>query len=265
MQGAILSDVDVRDYKVVCTTKTTKFPKNFELEMVRVKSQGDINSCVAHSLSSIIEYYNNKQNNDPTEMSVGYIYGNRTTSKHKETGMVIRDALEAARLYGDVYKESYGDVDNVEVPVAIDLFEKNRNKLYNEGYSHRISQYCKANTVSAIKTSLMAGNPVLMAMIWYADMEVVDGVLTTSYAGHDGGHCMIIYGWDERGWKVMNSWGEKWGDKGSMIVPYNMKLAECWTLIDNIIEGAVIKKPFSSKAGRSMAKIINKICKFFKK
>lgn len=265
MQGAILSGVDVRDYKAVYTAGAVEFPKSFELEMVRIKNQGEIGSCVAHSLSSIIEYYNNKQNGDPTEMSIGYIYGNRTTSVHKDAGMVMRDALEAVRLYGDVYKESYSVLDNAEVPIAINIFEKNKDRLYDEGYPHRISQYCRVNTVSAVKASLMAGNPVLMAMIWYTDMKVVDGILTTSYVGYDGGHCMFIYGWDERGWKVQNSWGEEWGDDGTVIVPYDMKIAECWTLTDDIIEGIVVKKPFSSKSGKIFAKIINKICKIFKR
>lgn len=265
--GAIFSDIDVRDYEAVYTTGAMSFPEEFELETVRIKNQNDTGSCVAHSLSSIIEYYNNKQNGDPTEMSIGYIYGNRTTSKHKDSGMVMRDALEAVRTYGDVYKKSYSileNIDNAEVPMAIDIFDKNKDDLYNEGYPHRISQYCRVKTVSAVKASLMAGNPVLMAMEWYEDMDVVDGVLTTDYMGYAGGHCMFIYGWNERGWKIQNSWGKDWGTNGTMILPYNMKMAECWTLTDDIIEGVEVKKPFSSKFGKFIAKILNWVLKFFK-
>ena len=46
----------------------------------------------------------------------------------------------------------------------------------------------------------MAGNPVLMAMTWYADMEVIDGVLTTNCLGYDGGHCMFV---DEEFGKIL--------------------------------------------------------------
>ncbi len=110
-----------------------------------------------------------------------------------------------------------------------------------------------------MKASLIAGNPVLIAMEWFEDMEVVDGVLTTNYTNSAGGHCMFIYGWNETGWKVQNSWGEDWGVNGTMIVPYEMHIEECWTLTDDIIEGVVIKKPFSSKTGKLFAKVINKI------
>lgn len=266
MQGAIFSGTDVRDYKAVYTASAKEFPKEFELKTVRIKNQMSTGSCVAHSLSSIIEYYNNVQNNDPTEMSIGYIYGNRSTSEHKGAGMVMRDALEVVRKFGDVPKTEFSEnlpIDNLEVPTAIVLYEIKKDKLFENGYPHRISQYCRVNTVSAVKASLLAGNPVLIAMEWYADMEVVDGVLTTSYKGYDGGHCMFIYGWNELGWKVQNSWGEDWGNHGTMIVPYEMPIEECWTLTDDIIEGIVIKKPFSSKFGKFVAKFINKVCNLF--
>ena len=263
--GAIFSGVDVRDYKMVCAAQNYDFPDEFELKTVRIKNQDATNSCVAHSLSSIIEYYNNKQNNDPTEMSIGYIYGNRNTSEYKGEGMIMRDALEAVRKYGDVYKSDFingisiFDIDNMEVPYSIILYEDKKDELYDKGYPHRISQYCRVESVNAIKASLYAGNPVLMAMMWYDDMEVIDGVLTTSYVGYAGGHCMFIYGWNEIGWKVQNSWGEDWGVNGCMIIPYEMPIEEFWTLTDEIIEGTYVKKPFSSNAGKFFAKFINKV------
>ena len=228
-----------------------------------IKNQGNVGSCVAHSLSSIIEYYNFTQTGDPSEMSVGYIYGNRKTSNYKDEGMIMRDALEAVRKYGDVRKDLFPY--NEEVPRVIGLFDRKYRSLFNEGYPNRISQYCRVDSTNAIKASLLAGNPVLMAMIWYGDMEVIDGVLTTNRLGYEGGHCMFIYGWDERGWKVQNSWGEEWGNHGTMIVPYDHPIEEFWTLTDDIIDGAEVKRPFSSKPGKVVAKIINKVNKIFNK
>lgn len=263
--GAIFSGYDARDYKLVCAAREYDFPEKFELKTVRVKSQDATGSCVAHSLSSIIEYYNNKQNNDPTEMSVGYIYGNRSTSDYKGEGMIMRDALEVVRKYGDVYKSDFTngisifDVDNMEVPYSIILYEDKKDKLYDKGYPHRISQYCRVDSTNAIKASLYAGNPVLMAMMWYDDMEVIDGVLTTSYVGEAGGHCMFIYGWNETGWLIQNSWGEEYGVNGCFTLPYEMPVEEFWTLTDDIIEGTYVKKPFKSKIGKMFAKAINKV------
>jgi aminopeptidase C len=73
---------------------------------------------------------------------------------------------------------------------------------------------------------------------------------------------MTVYGWNEIGWKVQNSWGEKWGDGGCVIIPYDFQLIECWTLTDTVIEGTIIRKPFSSKIGKKIAKAINNIHDF---
>mgnify|MGYP003317644493 CR=1 FL=1 len=52
-------------------------------------------------------------------MSVGYIYGNRRTSDYEGEGMIMRDALEAVRQYGDVAHEEFPY--NEEVPKMIKL------------------------------------------------------------------------------------------------------------------------------------------------
>ena len=255
--GAIFSNVDVRDYKLVCAAQAYNFPSEFELQTVRVKNQMSTGSCVAHALSSIIEYYNAIQRNDTTEMSVGYIYGNRSNSDHKDPGMIMRDALDVVAKYGDVPYDDFPY--NEETPRALRLYERHADELYEVGYPNRISEYCRINTVAAAKLALMSGVPLLMAMEWFNDMEVVDGVLQTDYVGYGGGHCMFIYGWDERGWKIQNSWGKDWGVDGCFVLPYEMGMAECWAVMDNIIEGAYIKKPFRSKAGKLFAKIVNSV------
>lgn len=262
MQGAILSNYDIRDYQLICTTSGKEFPVSFELEMRGIKHQGEIGSCVAHSLASIIEYYNHIQTGRDIKMSIGYIYGNRENSQHKGAGMVIRDALEVVKNCGDVPYSAFPY--NIEVPAAIDLFESRKTQLFNQGYPNRISQYYRVNSIDAIKTALLNGNPVLSAMYWYTDMKVKNGILTTNFEGFDGGHCMFIYGWNEKGWLVQNSWGRHWGTNGTMIVPYDMSIAELWVVSDDIIEGTIIKKPFANKKLKPLAKLINRIVNIFK-
>lgn len=256
--GAICSGVDVRDYKMIGAASSAQFPDEFALKTVRIKNQGSVGSCVAHALSSILEYYNAEQCGDTTEMSTGYIYGNRTTSRHKESGMVLRDALAAVRNCGDVPKTDFPE--NVETPEAIELYWKRSAKLYTVGRPNRISKYCRIRTIGEAKAALYSGIPLLMAMDWYADMRVVDGALTTDFAGYEGGHCMFIYGWEERGWRVQNSWGKNWGTEGTFVLPYGIGMSECWAVMDDIIGSINVKKPFSSKVGNALAKIINAVC-----
>lgn len=257
--GAIFSGVDVRDYKGVCAMSPSSFPKEFELPIVRVKSQGSIGSCVAHALSSVVEYYNYTQHKEKTEMSTGYIYGNRKNSLHKGSGMIVRDALATLVKYGDVPHTDFPY--NVEVPSAINKYNKVADELYEKGYPNRISCYYKLKTENDIKASLMAKQPVVIAVKWYSDMKVVNGILTTDYKNYSGGHCMLIYGWNEKGWKVLNSWGAFWGNKGTCIIPYEMEIREKWSVVDNITEKIIVKKPFSSPIGKKVAKVLNTVGK----
>lgn len=259
--GAIFSEIDVRDYKGVCTIPKKSFPKEFELPMVRIKNQGSVGSCVAHALSTVVEYYNYIQNKSKTEMSVGYIYGNRNLSIHKQSGMIVRDALATLKMYGDVTKEDFPY--NIETPSAINKFNEQSDKLYDKGYPNRISSYCRLKTKNDIKAALQSKNPVVIAIKWYSDMKVIDGILTTNKKKYSGGHCMVIYGWNQKGWKVQNSWGRFWGNNGTCIIPYDMKLCEAWAVCDNIKETIKVKKPFSSNTGKAVAKVLNTIGKIF--
>lgn len=261
MTGAIFSPKDVRDYEAVCSAATS-FPVEFELEMVRVKNQGTIGSCVAHALSEVVEYFNKEQRNDTTEMSVGYIYGNRETSFYKGSGMITRDALKALKLYGDVPKEDFHW--HHEVPLMIEKREEIGDSLHHIAYPNRISSYARLYSEKAIKQALISNGPVIIAIDWYTDMTLdKDNILITNKKSKSGGHCMVIYGWDETGWKVQNSWGKAWGNSGNCIIPYKMKLQEAWAVTDTIINDMEIKKPFSFSFGNFLAKILNWIINLF--
>lgn len=253
--GIIFSSFDIRDYKATTSLKT--FSDEFELKIPRVKSQGNVSSCGAHVLSCIVEYFNYKQHGITTEMSVGYIYGNRKESTHKSKGMILREALNTLRLYGDVAKVDFPY--NTEIPDISNKYNKQANELYEIGYPSRISAYYRVKTIPEFKAALRLGYPIAIGVKWYSDMKVVNGVLTSKYKGYRGGHCMLLYGWNEKGWKVQNSWGKSWGNKGTCIIPYDMPIHEAWAVVDNIKDEVKIKKPLSSSTGKQVAKVINTI------
>lgn len=255
--GNIFSSFDIRDYKATKIISKNGFANEFELKIPRVKNQGNVSSCGAHVFSCIVEYFNYKQHGINTEMSVGYIYGNREETTHKGKGMILRDALKTLRLYGDVAKVDFPY--NTEIPDVANIYNKQADELYEIGYPSRISAYYRVKTIPEIKVSLRLGYPIAIGVKWYSDMKVVDGVLTTKYKGYRGGHCMLLYGWNEQGWKVQNSWGRSWGNKGTCVIPYDMPIHEAWAVVDNIREGVKIKKPFFSTAGKTVAKVINKL------
>lgn len=269
--GALPSPFDTRDYKLKKkVARSNIFPEEFELPMVRVKNQGQISSCVAHSISEVIEYFNAVQTGELEEMSTGYIYGNRRNSLHKLEGMYTRQALANAVKYGDVKKSLFHW--NIEVPDAIELFEEHFDELQPAGLPYAITSYYRVKTIDEIKTALMNHGPVVMAITWYNDMKVRrdNGIMESSFlkSFRGSGHCMVIYGWNKDGWKVWNSWGKSWGINGTFVYPFKYPIDEAWGTIDQNITNsdveAEIKKPLNNSIGNIIALILNFIINFFR-
>ena len=261
-KGALFAKPDVRDY--VASTTLTELPKEFELDMPKVKNQAAVGSCVAHSLSTIVEYFNKKETGKYKEMSTGYIYGNRRLSLHKGSGMHTREAIHTVVKYGDV-PNRYFPV-NIEVPEAIEKFEAEVDKIESKGYHFKFAEYFRLKDEKSIKTSIMENGPVAIAMYWFDDIKIKDGVMQTNgkRTAKTSGHCMVIYGWNETGWKVQNSWGKYWGKNGRVIIPYDVPLREVWGIRDASADSnLVLEKPFNTKFGEFIAEILNKILMLF--
>ena len=267
--GAIYSPKDVRDYKLVATAAPTELPEEFQLDMVRIKNQGSVGSCVAHSLSEVIEFFNKKQFNHNYVMSTNFIYGNRRTSEHTGHGMVIRDALKAVQKYGDIRATKFPG--NTETPQVIDDFEANFDSLKDEAYKSRISTYVRLTGVDQIKSFLVNHGPVVIGMNWYSDYKVnPHGYLTSTYDESKivGGHCMVIYGWTKLGWLIQNSWGDTWGTKGTCLYSFDKTsmIREAWGVTDEVFEDpdkTDINKPLDNKFGRVLSKILNWLLNLF--
>lgn len=256
VKGALFSKPDVRDY--TARTKLSELPKEFELEMPKVKNQKTICSCVAHAVSTVVEYFNEKETGRYEEMSTGYIYGNRRFSLYKGSGMYTRDALRTVAKYGDV-PNCYFPI-NIEVPDAIEKFEAEVDKIEDKGYYFKFAEYFKLKDEMSIKTSIMENGPAVFAMWWFDDIDVEHGVMQTKCikTARTDSHCMVIYGWNEIGWKVQNSWGDSWANNGTIIIPYDVPLHEVWGIRDaEASSDLVINKPFKTKVGAKVAKIIN--------
>lgn len=264
--GAIPSPLDVRDYRIKAISD---LPETFELHIFkRTKNQGSVNSCVAHALSTVVEYFNYLQYGTADLMSTNWIYGNRRNTGSLDKGMVIRFALSNLIDWGDVREVDCKG--NYEVPKCVDAFEAVANTYRKNAEKYAIASYFKLHNEQEIKTALKQYGPVVIGMRWYTDMKTdSNGILTSARKDKDGFHCMVIYGWDEHGWKALNSWGGFWGDAGRCIIPYDFKLSEAWGIEDsNGLEGlerTPIKHPWSTKVGEFFARILNKFLNLFRK
>ncbi|MBO7080368.1 MAG: hypothetical protein J6W64_11350 [Bacilli bacterium] len=93
--GALPPKKDIREYKATCSKRASavNIPEEFELPICAVKNQGSVGSCVAHSVSEMIEYFNKVQEGTTVTFSTGYIYGNRRNCNYTGSGMYVDKAL----------------------------------------------------------------------------------------------------------------------------------------------------------------------------
>ena len=255
----LVSPFDVRDYKIATTRR--EFPETFVLPEVTVKNQGSTNSCVAHACSSVVEFHNKRQEGTDTIFSTEFVYGYRPAGYYVGEGMYIRDALKTLQKVGDCTKEEL--TGNHEYAEAIDAVEADLDELKNRAYPHRISTYVKIDTADEIKQALMDFGYVVVSMAWHENYKLVDGIYTPTSDKTRGNHCVLIYGWDERGWLVHNSWGKSWGQKGKFVVPFDFKWREAWAVTDNIVGEGDIVRPADNWFVRIFSSIINKIANWF--
>lgn len=258
----LISPIDVRDYRIVVTAQ--EFPETFALPTVTIKNQGAVGSCVAHACSSIIEYHNKKQENTDIIFSTEFIYGYRPVGYYVGEGMYIRDALKTLKKVGDCPLDFLKG--NHKYSEAMKAVEAKLEQLKEEAYPHRISTYARVKTTEEIKQALMNYGYVIVSMPWYKGYRLKDGVYTyPENPEKSGAHCVILYGWDERGWLVQNSWGKLWGQKGCFVVPFDFKWNEAWAVIDEIIGEGDYVDPQDNWFIKFFGKLINWFLNLLKK
>ncbi len=257
----LVSPFDIRDYKVAVTV--IEFPETFVLPEVSVKNQGGTGSCVAHACSSVVEFHNKRQEGTDVVFSTEFIYGYRPVGYYVGEGMYIRDALKTLQKLGDCPLSDLKG--NHKCSEAMEAVEANLDELKDKAYPHRISTYAKVSTIDEIKQALMDFGYVVIYMPWYKDYKLKNGVYSHSSDETSGYHCMVIYGWNEQGWLVHNSWGKTWGKKGRFIMPFDFQWREAWAITDEIKGEGDIIRPEDNWFVKTFAPIINAIANFFRK
>lgn len=267
--GALDPKVDLRDYSYEPDVALAAIepPTEFELWAPDIKNQQAVGSCVAHTAAEIEEYYNHIEGKENRKLSVGYIYGCRYD--YKDEGMYLRDALKTLANRGICTHDEFPY--NKEVPTIIELFEKQDKKGWETDSAHKISTYfrIKANNEETlqkkVKMCLMNNGPIMMSVPWYKDFKVKDGVITSpsNFNTTHGGHCILLYGWNEKGWKFQNSWGSFWGNGGRAIYPYDYPINELWGITDT--DNGDIKKKDYNKVLTTIIKLLNNIINWLNK
>lgn len=258
--GALLSKVDLRDYKVqAVATDIVEFKLD---NLPTIKNQYSVCSCVAHALSYILEWFNQIETNEYRELSVGFIYGMQGVEFNRVgEGMYLRDACKIIQKYGDCLNDTVPF--NVEMPECYNYLKNRLNdEVYNEALICKVDSYAKCETDEAVKYALIKYSPVAMSVKWYVDCKLDDdGVISFDTTSKSGYHAVMVYGFNERGWLCQNSYGKGWGNDGRFVLPYEHGYKEAWSFVD--AENCNVHKPKQSKVLDVIYKILNFVINLF--
>lgn len=218
--GALRDKPDERDYiySPACATPI-KYPENFQLHQVKIKNQGSVNSCVAHSIATIKEIQEYYDTNATLEFSVGWIYGYRVGSQYKGQGMYPREALNNLVKYGDVEWKYFPE--NLEINEVLPLINKRKSQCLQKAKPYRCIAYARVTSTNDVKNCLYnSKSPVLISCNIFDSFYKTgkNGIVSLKRDTDRGNHAMVIVGWKKINngeyWIVQNSWGKEWGDNG---------------------------------------------------
>lgn len=218
--GCLKDKPDSRDYIFVPTKASNiKFPAEFRLEETTVKNQGVVNSCVAHSISTIKEIQEFYETKKKLSFSVGWIYGYRVGTQYKGQGMYPREALNNLIKYGDVLNSDFPE--NLEYEDLQKLISRRKAACLSKAKNYKCKSYARVTSSNDVKSCLYINHsPVMVVVNLYDSFYNTgkNGIVSLKRDNECGSHAMTIVGWRKINsaeyWIVQNSWGTEWADKG---------------------------------------------------
>lgn len=193
-------------------------------------NQGNLGSCVGWTTGyAFASFYFSAKNKwgKPADqgkiMSPAYVYNHiRECNCGPNCGTYIGDALELLKTKGIVswkqmpYTETNCSRPGQEMHNAASVYKiKGYNRLMNKMNFNEYRQYLSNDVPIIIGTSLGVGFGNFGWKNSSASFKCTQL--------EDGGHAMLIVGYDDtkKAFKIMNSWGANWGDKGYVWVDYD--------------------------------------------
>lgn len=250
--GAIKSPFDLRNYKLskkACASAI--LPERYELYHSHIKDQGIVNSCVAHSLSEILEANTNEN------FSTDWIYGYRPLSYYQGQGMYISEALKTLRKVGCLKNNELNT--NTEMNTVKEIVDKNLDNYKTKANDFKIMGYAYLSNIQQIKQALYTNQmPIILSINIGQKLDLDENNIAYISNAVWGLHAVVCYGWNENGLLIQNSWGENWGNKGTFILPYEYPIEEAWMIeTTKNSNTSLIKKPFAYILRDCIMSIIN--------
>jgi hypothetical protein len=198
----------------------------------RIDTQGSIGSCSAWST---VYYSKTMQENmergwgaDETDEMFNPMYTYNQIAQGRNEGTAIVDHMAMIVDQGCATIATFPELYNLRA--RPDQRARNEAAQYKADSYESLDVYDQATgkwnvDLNRVKTLLAAGYPVVVGFTLYENFDNYQGgVYNRIQGGVTGGHAMCIVGYDDsiQALKIVNSWGQDWGDNGFFYLSYNL-------------------------------------------
>ena len=191
----------------------------------KVYDQQALGSCTSNAIAAAIEFDRLKEKlPDWTPSRLFIYYNERVIEKtvKSDSGAQIRDGIKSVNTKGACREATW--------PYEIKKFAQTPPPAaFTEGAQHTAVTYQQVTqTLTQLKGCLVSGYPVVFGFTVYESFESDEvaqtGIvnLPTSQEKVLGGHAVLLVGYNDttQRFRVRNSWGVDWGQKGYFEMPY---------------------------------------------
>ncbi|MGE7988566.1 C1 family peptidase [Lysinibacillus fusiformis] len=257
--GAIPSPKDKRTILMSTVLPTFNVPKQMDYtdQMTPVRNQEVDGTCVGFSVVSVKEFLERKELGDGgwKTLSPRYLFNEcdkidsfptcppsgqgRGTSILAAMKVLFDKGVCEERFWPYIGCNPCQD-NSCNLGSPKDGADENAEK-------YKIKAYAKLENVLIMKRSIAVNGPCVIGLRvynnWFTDEVKNSGKIPLPPNGADsigiGGHALCVVGYDDdiKMFKIKNSWGEKWGEKGYGYVPYDYmdrEWSEAWGVTDYI-------------------------------
>jgi C1A family cysteine protease len=216
---------------IVPESLPAKVDLNSEGKWGNVLDQGELGSCVSNSVAYCIRWTRGVHNLsvfDPSRLFI-YYFG-RVIEKSpptEDTGLYIRDGYKSVAQYSVCSERNW--------PYDISKFSwKPSPYAMAAAKQHKTFVYLSVDhELAHLKKCLADGYPISFGFTVFSSfmsgsVAKTGQVPMPNFATEQqyGGHAVTLVGYDDatRKFKVVNSWGNTWGDQGFCYMPYDFIL-----------------------------------------
>lgn len=190
--------------------------------------QGDIGSCVGNGVVEAFRrtVHVNKMADANLSRLFAYYISRDEEEKNSDSGASIRNAFKAVNKWGICHEETWPYIPSKYAVTPPET-------AFAEAMEHQSIRYERIYPVTkeAIMDAVSRGFPVVYGKILYesfmSSAVAKTGIVPkprTCREDKIGGHCMVIFDYDEAGTVELNSWGRNWGLDGTCHVPWEYVL-----------------------------------------